>query len=57
MMEFINYIVELAKATWAVFRMAPVTCILLVLCVIWLIPVMRRFWKRVDEAKGPIIFW
>ena len=57
MMEFINNLFELAKATWAVFCMAPVTCILLFVILICYIPVHRRFWKRIDESKGPIIFW
>lgn len=55
MVEFIDNIVALAKATWDLFCMAPLTCLILIATVIISIPVWKATWKRIDEAKGPII--
>lgn len=52
---FFGNIFDLAKATWNLFCMIPVTCIILAIIVIAFIPIYRAFWKKVDEAKGPII--
>lgn len=55
MMEFIKGLVGLAKASWEVFCMIPLTCLALVAIIIVAIPVWKASWKRIDEAKGPII--
>ena len=55
MAEFIDNIVALAKATWDLFCIAPFTCLVTIAAVIIAIPIWKATWKKIDEAKGPII--
>ena len=57
MKGIIDWIVDFAKISWEIFCMIPITCIVLVVAVIILIPVMRDTQKSIDKAHGPIIFW
>ncbi len=56
MTEFIHNIIDLAKATWDLFCMIPFTCIFLVISAFVIIRVLIDTQKKIDEAKGPIIF-
>ena len=57
MMEFLNNIFELARATWKLFCMAPVTCIILVVVGVIAIYLTYGFIKDViwTDKGGPII--
>lgn len=55
MMEFIHNIAELAKALWNLFLAYPGLCLFWVAGVIVCVLVVKRLFKLVDEAKGPII--
>ena len=55
MMEFIHNIAELAKALWNLFLACPGLCLFWVAGVIVCVLVVKRLFKLVDEAKGPII--
>ena len=51
----IDWIVDFAKISWELFCMAPLSCTILIVAALVLIPVMRDTQKRINEAKGPII--
>lgn len=53
MKALIDWFVEFAKISWQLFRMAPITCIVMIILVILAIPAYKKFWKRVDEAGDP----
>lgn len=55
MMEFINNIVGFFNLSWELFRMIPGACITVMAAVVIAVPVWRDTWKRIKEAKGPII--
>ena len=52
----IDWIVDFVRISWELICMAPVASVLTVLLIIIAIPVMKDTQKKIDEAKGPIIF-
>ena len=55
MKEVVQWISDVARISWDIFCMAPVTCILLLIIFIAFIPVYRNFWKSIDKARDHII--
>ena len=51
----IDWFIEFARISWDLFCMIPFTCILILAVILVGIPVWKATWKRIDEAKGPII--
>lgn len=53
MRETIQWIVDIAKISWEIFCMEPLSCIILIAVIIIFIPVYRNACKKADKAIEP----